>query len=50
MAKEENGKAIKHIGVGFINDVKRIVKQSRREAYAAMNQAMVSAKKSGTVP
>ena len=43
MAKEENSKMIKHIGVGFINDIKHIVEQSRREAYAAVNQAMVSA-------
>ena len=43
MAKEGNDKVIKHIGVGFINDIKHIVEQSRREAYAAVNQAMVSA-------
>lgn len=34
---------VKHIGVGFINDIKHIVEQSRREAYTAVNQAMVSA-------
>lgn len=43
MAKEGNGKVIKHIGAGLINDIKHIVEQSRREAYAAVNQAMVSA-------